>query len=198
MPVTSSPRIETSPSSGISSPAMTRSSVDFPLPLGPSSAVRDPLAIASETSSSATCLPKRFDTWRTAIDIRDLLVCAWLEDVHGDERDDREQRQHERGRVRRHLVETEILLVDVDGEGLGLAGEPAGDDRDRAVLAERAGGREHDPVRDSPADRWQRDAPERLRARRPQGPRDLLLVGAHLPEDRHDLADDERERYEHG
>src|SRR5919109_1595998 len=133
MPVTSSPRIETSPSSGISSPAMTRSSVDFPLPLGPSSAVRDPLAIASETSSSATCLPKRFDTWRTAIDIRDLLVCAWLEDVHGDERDDREQRQHERGRVRRH-----------------------------------------------------------------QGPRELLLVGAHLPEDRHDLADDERELYEHG
>src|SRR5688572_20899953 len=132
IPVTSSPRIAISPASGISRPAITRRSVDFPLPLGPRSAVNEPPAIASETSSRATKSPKRFDTRLTAIDIRDLLLVSWLEDAQGDERQDGEEREHERGRVRRHLVEAQVLLVHVDRERLGLAGEPAGDDRDRA------------------------------------------------------------------
>ena len=37
---------------------MTRRSVDFPLPLGPRSAVRDPAATSIETSSSAVNEPK--------------------------------------------------------------------------------------------------------------------------------------------
>ncbi len=41
---------------------MTRSSVDLPLPLGPSSAVSEPPGTSSETSSSATKSPKRFVT----------------------------------------------------------------------------------------------------------------------------------------
>ena len=52
-------------------------------------------------------------------------------------------------------------------------GDLAGDDRDGAELAERAGGREDDAVGEAPADRRQRDPPEHLqaagaeRARRP-------------------------------
>ena len=61
MPVASSPEIVISPSSGLSSPAMTRRSVDLPLPLGPSSAVKDPVGTSSETLSRATKSPKRFD-----------------------------------------------------------------------------------------------------------------------------------------
>ncbi len=41
--VASSPAITTLPASGCSSPAITRSSVDLPLPLGPSSAVSEPV-----------------------------------------------------------------------------------------------------------------------------------------------------------
>src|SRR5205085_2447427 len=68
-PVTVFPSISTSPESGVSSPAITRSSVDFPLPLGPSSAVSEPGATASETLSSATYSPKRFVTCWTAMAI---------------------------------------------------------------------------------------------------------------------------------
>ena len=45
------------PVSGFSSPAMTRSSVDLPPPLGPSSAVSEPSGISTETSSRATKSP---------------------------------------------------------------------------------------------------------------------------------------------
>jgi hypothetical protein len=51
---------------------MTRSSVDLPLPLGPSSAVSDPPGIASDTPSSAVKSPKRFVTRRTAMAISAL------------------------------------------------------------------------------------------------------------------------------
>ncbi len=46
---------------------MIRSSVDFPLPLGPSSAVRDPAGTSTETSSSATNEPNCFETDRASI-----------------------------------------------------------------------------------------------------------------------------------
>ena len=55
--VTSRPPRLTVPVSGFSSPAITRSSVDLPLPLGPSSAVSEPSGISSETSSRATKSP---------------------------------------------------------------------------------------------------------------------------------------------
>ena len=53
-PSRSSSSMKTLPQSGVSSPAITRSSVDLPLPLGPSSAVSDPAGTSTETSSSAT------------------------------------------------------------------------------------------------------------------------------------------------
>ena len=55
--VTSSPLMTTDPESGVSSPAMTRSSVDLPEPLGPSSAVSEPSGISSVTSSRAAKSP---------------------------------------------------------------------------------------------------------------------------------------------
>ncbi len=58
----SSPAIDTVPESGFSSPAITRKSVDFPPPLGPSSAVSEPSRTSSDTSSSAVKSPKRLDT----------------------------------------------------------------------------------------------------------------------------------------
>src|SRR5262245_21311664 len=114
--------METLPSSGLSSPAMIRSRVDLPLPLGPSRAVSEPPAMASETLSTATNpLSNRFVTWRTAIDIRDLLVFLGFEEIHGDQGEHGERGKHERRRVRGHRVETEVLLVHVQRERLGLA-----------------------------------------------------------------------------
>ena len=68
--VTSSSAIRTAPLSGFSSPAMIRSSVDLPLPLGPSKATSDPVGTSSETSSSATKSPNRLETLRIEMDIR--------------------------------------------------------------------------------------------------------------------------------
>ena len=59
--------MNTSPASGCSSPAITRSSVDLPEPLGPSSAISAPLGTLTETSSSATNSPNRFVTLRASI-----------------------------------------------------------------------------------------------------------------------------------
>ncbi len=69
------------PSSGHSSPATIRRRVDFPEPLGPRSAVSEPLGTSSETSSTAAKSPKRFETLRTSIDITQPrsadLVSLW-------------------------------------------------------------------------------------------------------------------------
>ena len=46
---------------------MMRSSVDLPLPLGPSSAVSEPSATSTLTSSSAVKSPKRF-----------VMCSAWM------------------------------------------------------------------------------------------------------------------------
>jgi len=51
--VTSSPPIHTRPESGESSPAMQCSSVDFPDPDGPITAVNDPAGISTLTPASA-------------------------------------------------------------------------------------------------------------------------------------------------
>ena len=68
--------MKTDPESGCSSPAITRSSVDLPLPLGPSSAVSDPARTSIDTSSSATNVPNCLLTLRTTIDIRREILSA--------------------------------------------------------------------------------------------------------------------------
>ena len=170
----------------------------MPLPLGPSSAVSEPLAIASETLSSATKLPNRFVTWRTAIAIGDspfrsgyglrrfiasrvmiASTASTTEAVYAPTRSNASKRSS-----------TCSVSVSV------LPAILPGDDGDRAELAERARRREDDAVRDAPADRRQRDLARTSQRRRAERPGRLLLVGADLAEHGDDLADDERERDE--
>ena len=60
--------MNTDPESGVSSPAITRRSVDLPLPLGPRSAVSDPVSTSTDTPSSALKSPNCLETFRTEID----------------------------------------------------------------------------------------------------------------------------------
>src|SRR5690242_9000278 len=99
--VASLPEMKTSPTSAASRPAITRRSVDLPLPLGPSSAVSDPLSTSTETSSSATKSPKRFVMLRAVI-AKAVLPAA--DEGHHDERGDRDRREHDRGGIRTGLV----------------------------------------------------------------------------------------------
>src|ERR671924_386622 len=113
-PVADSPRMSTSPSSGCSRPAITRSSVDLPLPLGPRRAVSDPPGIATETLSRATKLPKRFVTWRTAIANVALLSA---QEVLGERHFPRQECEHARRCIHGALVELEVARVDVQRQG---------------------------------------------------------------------------------
>ena len=74
----------------------------------------------------------------------------------------------------------------------------AGDDLDRAELAERAGQAEHDAVHDRPLDAGQGDPPERLPGVGAEAAGGLLLVVADLLEHRHHLADHQRQGDEAG
>src|SRR5215831_3551022 len=107
--------MKTSPESGLSSPAMTRSSVDLPLPLGPSSAVSEPLATSTETESSATKSPKRFVTLRASIA---TCFLPWFEHRHEHEREHRERCEEHRCGIRARLVEVLVRRLHVLGERL--------------------------------------------------------------------------------
>src|SRR2546430_4721074 len=96
--------MKTSPESGTSSPAIPRSSVDLPLPLGPSRAVSEPLSTSIETSSSSTKSPKRFVTLRAAIATAHR---------HQDEGQNCAARQHHRRRIRARLVEVLVRGLDI-------------------------------------------------------------------------------------
>src|SRR6185437_8186931 len=174
--VASAPPMKTSPWSAFSRPAMTRRSVDLPLPLGPSSAVSDPAGTSRLTSSRATKSPKRLFTLRTVIAISELVVLSGVEQVHQEQGHERDHGQLERRRVGRDVVEVLVLLRDAERERLGLADHVAGDDGDRAVLADRPRRREDDAVDDAPADRRQGDAPERVVRAGAQRRRGLLLL----------------------
>ena len=57
MSLTRLPPIETVPSVMVSRPAIIRSRVDFPQPDGPSSTVKEPSGMASDTPFTASMLP---------------------------------------------------------------------------------------------------------------------------------------------
>ena len=173
---------------------MMRSRVDLPEPDGPSSAVSEPLSTSSETSSSA---------WKLAEPLRDVadldrhqLPPSGFKQGHGEQDDHGDRGEHERDAVGAREVEVLVVVLDAQRRRLGLAFDVAGDDRDGAVLAEAAGGRQDDAVDDRPADRRQRDPPERLPAGCAERVRGLLLLVADLAQRRHDLARDERQRDE--
>ena len=108
----------------------------------------------------------------------------------------RQQREQDRDGVGACVVEVLELLEDEEGKGFGLAGDLAGDNRDRPELAEHARGAEDDAVGDAPADRRQGDAPEGLPGARAQGRCRLLLLGADLLQDGDSLANHEGHRDE--
>src|SRR5256714_12792593 len=98
----------TTPESGTSSPAITRSSVDLPPPLGPSSAVSEPSGTMIDTSSSATWSPKRFVTPCASIAMR---VSLPVEEGHREEhRDGEHGQQHGRRIGRCHVEPLEAVL----------------------------------------------------------------------------------------
>src|SRR5690348_15721693 len=145
------------PASGSSSPAITRRSVDLPLPLGPSNAVNEPSGIATETSSSATNSPNFFVTSTTVIPISGCLLLR-PEQPHREDGEQRDQREHDRRREGARGVEPLELRLHVERQRFGLALDPPGDDADGAELADRARGGEDDAVADGPANRRQRYA----------------------------------------
>src|SRR2546421_13087690 len=110
--VASLPAMKTLPSSAFSRPAMTRRSVDLPLPLGPRSAVSDPGGTSRLTSSRATKSPKRLFTLRTAIAMSELAVLSGMEQVHQEQGHEGDHRQLERRRIGRDVVEVLGLLRD--------------------------------------------------------------------------------------
>ena len=66
-PATPRPLTATRPASGVSKPAITRRSVVFPEPLGPSSATSSPCSTRSVAPSTARVRPKRLSTPRASI-----------------------------------------------------------------------------------------------------------------------------------
>src|SRR5689334_22278978 len=107
--------MKTSPPSGTSSPAIRRNSVDLPLPLGPSSAVWDPLATSIETSSSATKSPKRFVTLRASIATG---VLPRSKHRHRNQGQHGERRKQDGRRVRARLLEVLVRRLHVLRQGL--------------------------------------------------------------------------------
>jgi hypothetical protein len=87
-------------------------------------------------------------------------------------------------------------VFDVERQGLRLADQVAGNDRDGAELAEAARCRQDDAIGHAPANRRQRDSAERRERRSAEGPSRFFLFGADLTQDGDDLAHDEWERDE--
>ena len=91
-----------------------------------------------------------------------------------------------------------MVVVDVEGGGLGPAEDVARDHEQGAELAEGAGHGQGHAVGQAPADRGEGDPAEGPSSARRRGcPGDLLLIDAELAEHGHDLADDERHGHEH-
>ena len=172
----------------------------MPEPDGPSRAVREPsghldrhLVQGDEITELLRCVLDD-DSHQTASSVlsRSPAICERrdgtgvppTDKVHGAQRHQRDDREDERGRIGARDVEDFELLLDEERQRLGLAGDPARDDRDRAELAEGASRGKHDAVGQAPPDSRQRDPPERLPAARAQRRRRLLLVRRRSPAER--------------
>src|SRR3954469_211318 len=107
--------MHTVPASAVSRPAMTRSRVDLPPPLGPSRAVNDPDGISTETSSRATKSPKRLVMLMASIPMSSLVLRA--EDVHDQQGAHGQPGQQEGAGEGRRLVEVVVRPVHEEGGG---------------------------------------------------------------------------------
>ena len=186
--------MKTSPESGVSSPAITRRSVDLPLPLGPSSAVSESLSTLIETSSSATKSPNRFVTLRVSI-----ATCvppsasAWSSGTASRSRVPRARRTRHRRRSDRSSRTTPARTASASASVRRCRRRRSRPRRTRR--APRA------VVSTTPYATAQRIdgsviLPERRERGRAERRGRLLLVDADLAQHRHDLAHDERQRDE--
>ena len=154
----------TAPQSRPSRPAMARSRVDLPEPLGPSSAVSDPggdlEADVVERGEVAVVLAGVGHGDHRVLLLRSSRVISSSVD-EGDA-----HQQGGRGVRAEGVVVVDVAGVDEQGQGLRHAREAGGHHDHGAELAERAGDGEHDAVGQAPADRRQGDPPEGLPARR--------------------------------
>src|SRR5690349_11041596 len=108
----------------------------------------------TETSSSATKSPYVLVTLLTLMLMGSPLRRrrGRAEEGHDDQAGDRDQHEEERDGVRPGLVEPLVVGLDGEGGGLGLPGQVAGHDLDRAELTDGPGGGEDDAVHDRPLD----------------------------------------------
>src|SRR5688500_3538634 len=168
-------------------PEITRSSVVLPEPEGPSSATSSPSGMSTVTPASAGNSPNAF--WTLSMLTRMGLP---FEERLENDRDQRDADQDRRDRERGLVLEVVVEDLDVQRDGVRLAADVTGDDRDRAELADRARGAEDRAVRERPPHVRQRDPAERLPRRGAQRQRRELLLGAARLERRDQLARDER------
>ena len=153
---------------GRSSPAITRSSVDLPPPLGPSRAVSEPSGTSSDTSSSATKSPKRLET-RFDDDAHACRPSLGLMTFMASSGDQRQQRQDDRRRRRRRSGRSAEKRSSTCSVAVSVRPDSLPDTTLTAPNSpERPRGGEHHAVGHAPADRGQRHAEEGLeRGRRP-------------------------------
>src|ERR1035438_8700168 len=204
--------MKTSPAVGISSPAIMRSTVVLPPPLGPSNAISSPSFTENVTLLTTVVSPNFFVTAFSSMLMRLSTInsCNYqplparllpLHEGLDAQRKERQQRQQARHRERRRggrLGGALIERLHPQRHGLGLPGDVAGHHRHRAELSHRPRVAENDAVDQTPLRRRQRDVPERLPPVGPQRQRCLLLLGAGRLHNGYQLAGDERKRDKHG
>src|SRR3954453_9066470 len=115
---------------------MMRSSVVLPEPDGPSSASSSPSLTLRSTPSRALKLPNFLTRFLTS-----MLTCvmSFVEVIFqnglGDQRDQRQHCRQRGDRERRDELVFVVENLDQQRHGVGLAADMAGDDGDRAELA---------------------------------------------------------------
>ena len=123
-----------------SRPAMMRSSVDLPPPLGPSSAVSCPVGMVDRHVVEGDEVAEALADVRTSMLTISGLVLLGRMNGHDDDAGHRHQREQEGGGVGAALVEVEVLLLDDERGGAGLAEDVARHDLARR-RTRRASGR---------------------------------------------------------
>src|SRR4051794_40253546 len=162
MPVASASPKNTCPRSGISSPAITRSSVVLPDPDGPRSARSSPARTSSDTPRRAAVSPNSLAIPATRMSMPvprsmgrssgESIAVSPLEErlgCQGDNGQKSEERSDGEGRDEVVLI---VENLNVERHGVGQAPHVSGDDRHGAELAHGAGIAQQDAVEQCPAD----------------------------------------------
>src|SRR5438270_8965993 len=163
------PRMRTSPLVGISSPAIIRSTVVLPPPLGPSSAINSPSWTVKLTLRTATTSPNFLVTLRNSMLMRYQLSTRQLSTfftrslrsfVLADlapfqERFDPQRKQREQGQQagdgeRTGGIVFVVEALDLQRHSIRLPDYVTGDNRNGAEFSHGAGVAQNDPVDEAP------------------------------------------------